>query len=174
MNTFEDYQGTPIFEIPIYAFSKLEYRERWKRKETRDVDRMVRKGYSIENAKEFVKKINEHASIWQYNKLVGMLLLTTRKDNRIYCHLYCNVKGPKTIKGEAYLPFRHFFLIDEVIWLKDIHTDAELVSAVKQKIEMLKFVHEINDYYFDCSALEECISVQKVRESISRNIERAL
>ena len=172
MNTFEDYQGSPIFEIPIYAYSKEDYRKRWKKKEKRDIQVLLEKGYAVSCAENIVRGSVEHASIWQYNRLVGMLLLTVKTDNCLYCHLYCNLQAPRSFLHRTQLPFNNQWLINECIYLNSIDTDAALLQAVKSKIDFLKVQHGIEHYYFDCSALENSISISKIREIIARNIEQ--
>ena len=172
MNTFEDYQGVPIFEIPIYAYSKEDYRRRWKQKEKRDIRSLIEKGCSVTHAENIVRGSVEYASIWQYNRLVGMLLLTAKTDNCLYCHLYCNLQAPRSFLHRTQLPFNNQWLINECIFLNSIDNDTDLVQAVKSKIDFLKIQHSIERYYFDCSALENSISISKIRTIIARNIEQ--
>jgi hypothetical protein len=172
LNTFEDYQGVPIFEIPIYAYTKEGYRKRWEQKEKRDIRLLTEKGYSFSCAETIVHRSVEYASIWQYNRLVGMLLLTVKTDNCLYCHLYCNPQAPRSFLHRTHLPFNNQWLINECIFLNFIENDADLVQAVKSKIDFLKFQYNIERYYFDCSALENSISISKIRTIIARNIEQ--
>ena len=172
MNKFEDYQGIPIFEIPMYAYSKDNYRDRWEKKEKRDREALIEKGYSAELAKKTVQRETEYSSIWQYNRMVGMLLLTVKTDDCLYCHLYCNSKPPRSIVQRTYLPFTNQWLLDECIFLNNIDNDVDLVQAIKSKIEHLKFQHGIDSYYFDCSALENSISLEKIHAVIARNNEK--
>lgn len=172
MNKFEDYQGIPIFEIPIYAYSKDDYRKRWKKKETRDREALIKKGYSADWAEKTVQREAEYPSIWQYNRMVGMFLLTVKADNCLYCHLYCNPKPPRSIIQRTHLPFINQWLLNECIFLNNINNDVDLVRAIKSKIEHLKFQHGIKSYYFDCSALENSISLEKIHAVIARDNEK--
>lgn len=170
MNCFEECQGSHIFEIPIYAFSKEIFRKRWNAKESRDINKLIKKGFNAEMAKQLVQRATEYSSIWHYNRMVGILLLTTKKENCLFCHLYCNVKPPRSITHHTDLPFINRFLIDEKIYLNNLESDLELIQKIKEKIEYLKFQYGIMNYYFDCTALENCISLKKIQESISRNL----
>ena len=172
MNKFEDYQGIPIFEIPIYAYSKDDYRKRWKKKEKRDREALIKKGYSAEWAEKTVQREAEYPSIWQYNRMVGMFLLTVKADNCLYCHLYCNPKPPRSIVQRTHLPFINQWFFNECISLNNIVNDVDLVRAIKSKIEHLKFQYGIKSYYFDCSALENSISLEKIHAVIARDNEK--
>ena len=70
MNNFEDTQGVPVFEIPIYAFTKEEYRKRWIKKEKRDQKKLIKKGVSEVESQKVVHQTSEYESIWQYNRMV--------------------------------------------------------------------------------------------------------
>lgn len=71
MNKFEDYQGIPIFEIPIYAYSKDDYRERWEKKEKRDREALIKKDIPLNWRKKWY---NEKQSILAYGNIIEWLV----------------------------------------------------------------------------------------------------
>ncbi|MBQ9980072.1 MAG: hypothetical protein IJP23_03345 [Oscillospiraceae bacterium] len=166
--TFEDLQGITIFEIPIYAFSPEDHRRRCIRKFKSDTKKFLSKGFSAASAENCAEEIYKNSAQWKYNKLVGMFCLTVKNndpfcENALLCHLYCNKKFPGTITSYSSLPFRNQYLVYERIYLRNITNDKELVAEIKEKIEILKNQHGIKNSYFDCTALDNMISLTKIQ-----------
>ena len=166
--TFEDLQGTTIFEVPIYSFTPIEHRKRCIRKFKADTKVFLRNGFSAVSAEQNAEIIYKNLAQWKYNKLVGMFCLTVKNNdplckNVLLCHLYCNKKFPRTITSYSHLPFNNQYLMLEKIYLNKITNDKELVAAIKDKIEFLKLQYGIENSYFDCSALDNMISLSKIQ-----------
>ncbi|MEG1577950.1 MAG: hypothetical protein RR336_04205, partial [Oscillospiraceae bacterium] len=153
MRGFEDNIGVPFFEIPIYAFSPEEYEKRWNRKKSAKIRKLMTLGNTQSYSENLIHEEYYYKSTWQYNKMVGMLLLTVKKHS-LFFNLYCNKKPPRNILSETTLPFINKFLINVDFDLSDIHTDEQLVATIKEWIESLKVTEQIESYYFDCRAFE--------------------
>ncbi len=161
----DEHMAKTVFEIPIYAYSPEEYKKRWDRQKEKTVIKLIHQGYSEERARKCTEDMFYYKSSWRYNKLVGILQLTVR-DDCLYFNLYGNSKPPRNILINTTLPFVNQFLFDSKFNIREIKDDVTLITGIKEEIESIKSIRRINNFYFDCHALEATISIAKLKNII--------
>lgn len=153
-----------IFEIPVYSTSQLKFDEQWNYKKQKYLEMLYELGHKHNDAKIIFKEIYLPYSIWIYNRIIGYISLSIKKNDVIFdLYLSKNKQFPFNSKRRTFIQFiptvgLHFYAGNM--------SDQEIKKKIKKFIEMINNDFLKKKRYIDLSIYNNIINYLNFKDII--------
>jgi hypothetical protein len=154
-----------LFEIPIYSMRPEVFRNRWNKK----LQSFSSLTYAVGTQQKKVVDLFKGKTIWEYNQIIGFIIISARASNAIYLSLYL----PKEHLFRYNSSNKHFMIKQEHsglhFYIRQNDTNKTITDNIEEQIEFIKSKFLQKSWYVDDSAFK-CISPYVDFKTIIKNI----